>query len=507
MNNLLNILVAFVFALAMTILPQQARADVEFEEFDFEEDFEDFEEEEVEEMFEEEMAEMFEEEELIGGCILDTDARLGVLCDNWSTRIIGRLYTDALFINSDNATSDGAFNPRSSSAGIRSARLGVAGTFYKDWIYKFEFDFAQWNSSNDRGQVEDAFLGYKGVRDFVFRVGNMKAAYNLEQAMSSRFGLFMEDTLSTNPSAHTKPRYPGIAMSYIREKLLSATVGVHMAPYDSNGDVSGGGDDVAVYGRITYAPYMQDFWYTHVGVGGQYYNYNGKSPDSTFIGTAPFTQVNARIGNNDILYNSNFVDDDNGPAFDYDYRYIVSFDAAGGWRNYGGQAGVTRIVQEPAVGSGIDQYHFYAQANWWLTGERNNYMPEEGVFGRVVPVRRLGGGGLGAIGVAVRYHRLILDSSETNQEALAFGDDTTPFNEGGKLWGITAGLTWKPNPYVKFIAEYVYVDRDRFACGSVLGAGATPIDGDPGLNPETRARGCRGGDSPRAVQFRAQMDF
>ena len=489
MNNKLTLLVALAAGVALSLAPQGLRADVEpeFEEFEFE-DFEEFEEEEIEEMVEEEFEEM-EVEEQIGGCILDTEARLGVLCDTWSTRIIGRMFNDALFINSD-SEEPGAFRPRSSAAGIRTARLGVAGTLYKDWIYKLEYDFALRNPDGERGQIVDAYLGYKGLRDFVFRVGNMKAAHNLDQANDARFDVFMEGTFSENPHGYGKPRYPGLAVSYTRDKRLSANLGVHMAPYNAN-DKADGADDVAVYGRITYAPYMQNYWYSHVGFGGKYYNYNGTNPENRFKGAAPFSVATVDV--NEVLYDSNRPYD--GDRFNYDYRYTVSFDAAGGWRNYGGQAGVNRIVQEPSTGSSVEQYAFYAQANWWLTGERNNYLPEQGVFGRVVPVRRLGSGGLGAIGVAVRYHRLILDSSETPGPSPV---TDLVYNEGGKSWGITAGITWKPNPYVKLIGEYVYVDRDRFACGSA--------SSDTSANHHDAAVAC-GGDTPRAVQFRAQMDF
>ncbi|MBC6444499.1 MAG: outer membrane beta-barrel protein [Alphaproteobacteria bacterium GM202ARS2] len=494
MNNKLTLLVALFAGMALCFAPQGVRADVEpeFEEFEFEEFDDDFEEEEFEEEIEEMVEEEFEEmevEEQIGGCILDTEARLGVLCDTWSTRIIGRMINDALFINSD-SENPGAFSPRSSAAGVRAARLGIAGTLYKDWIYKLEYDFALRNPDGERGQLSDAYLGYKGIRDFVFRVGNMKAVYNLDQAGDARFDLFMESIFSDNPYGYGKPRYPGIAVSYTRDKRLSANLGAHMAPYNANEDADGA-DDVAVYGRITYAPYMENYWYTHVGFGGKYYNYNGSNPENRFRGAAPFSL--ATIDSDEVLYDTNGSRDlDNGSrGFVYDYRYTVSFDAAGGWRNYGGQAGVTRVVQEPTSGSSIEQYAFYAQANWWLTGERNNYLPEQGVFGRVVPVRRLGSGGLGAIGVAVRYHQLILDSSETPTPPHA----NVAYNEGGRVWGITAGITWKPNPYVKLIGEYVYVDRDRFACGSVVGA------------DDDAAVACRGGDTPRAVQFRAQMDF
>ncbi|MBC6498011.1 MAG: hypothetical protein GDA54_06825 [Alphaproteobacteria bacterium GM7ARS4] len=503
MNKLPLYFIAFALGVALSIAPNRAQADVEPDFFDeefFEEEEEFFEEEDFEEFVEEEFEEV-EYEEQISGCILDTEARLGILCDNWSTRIIGRFGVDALFLGTDSA-SDGAFRPRSSGAGLSTARIGVSGTLYRDWVYKVEYDFVQERLDNidvdedssrfmgesARGQITDAYIAYRGIEDFTIRVGNMKAAYSLAMANDSRFDLFMENATAMHVYGNSKPRYPGIAASYYdKQYKVLANVGVHLEPYNiENG--SEDGDDISLYGRVSYTPYLRNEWYSHVGIGGTYVARNGDDAFQTYTSVAPFTTAIARVGD-DPLFVAN-------RAASYESSYVVNLDLAGGWRQYGGQLGLTRMTHSP-VGGGdsVNQHMFYVQGNWWLTEERNAYDPREGVFGRIVPIRRLGAGGMGAVGVSVRYHRLLLDDSGTGFVSSDGAPATARFNEGGRLWGITAAVMWKPNPYVKFVGEYVHVERDAFACGSVRGAG----------NPTAVA--CLGGDTPSGIQFRALIDF
>ncbi|MBC6497513.1 MAG: hypothetical protein GDA54_04250, partial [Alphaproteobacteria bacterium GM7ARS4] len=143
------------------------------------------------------------------------------------------------------------------------------------------------------------------------------------------------------------------------------------------------------------------------------------------------------------------------------------------------QAGATRITQEPnsVTARSVDYYHFYGQINWWLTRERNRYNPTTGTFDRIMPLKPLNQGGLGAIGFAMRFHRLLLSDGGSNPSS-------------GNIWGLTAGLTWKPNPYVKFMGEYVYANRSPAACVNTGGTECAAT-----------------GDAPRGVQFRALFDF
>ncbi|MBC6498012.1 MAG: hypothetical protein GDA54_06830 [Alphaproteobacteria bacterium GM7ARS4] len=489
-------MMACLCAFGFFSIQYDAQADVEpgF----FEEEFEEFIEEEA---LEDYVEEAYEEEPQITGCILDTEARVGVLCENWSARLTARLFTDALFVNSDSPVAGqgrGQFKPLSSGAGVRSARIGIAGTFYRHWTYKLDYDFRQrttkrQNPNNDRGRITDAYIGYKGVRDFTFQVGIIKTPYDLTQANDSRFDVFMEGFFGDSFGI-TKPRYPAVQVSYRhRDKKTTAMVGAHLEQHDLDVAYDEGGDDVGIYGRITHAPYMEGNWYSHVGVGGKYLNQNGAATAQNFRSIAPFTQAFIDV-DTDVLFNAN-----NNHAIrtvggvptapNSDSFYILSLEAAGGWKNYGGQMGYTRIGHDRAVGDDVGHHLFYIQGNWWLTGERNAYIAEQGVFGRVLPIRRLGAGGMGAVGLSLRYHLLNLDDSET---PLA---NNVGFNEGGRLWGITAGVTWKINPYIKLIGEYVHVEQSNYACASIQGAGA----------PD--ATRCPSDLHHRGVQLRAQMDF
>ena len=501
MNNLLNILVAFVFALAMTILPQKAHADVEFEEFEEEEFFEDeFIEEDFEEMMmdddemmmddefvedeEEPLEPMMEPIEETNTCTLDTSTRLGIICDLWTAEFFGEASTDAFYLSQDRQ--DG-FNPRNSAATVNSGVFGITGRILTDFNYVLLYDFLARTPDGGGGQFEDAYISYTFQPNWEVRVGNISTAYNLEQATDSRFENFMETTYIDNAYGETKPRYPALTLFYGGE-WTSAHFGTHLQAYNAD-EVGSGGSDVAVFGRFTFAPHSEeeDGYYSHFGLGGQYYNYNegGRITDNANLslsrirGTAPFSTGIVNPANaQEILFDTS----SRTPAI-FGSRYIMSIDTAFGKRPWGVQAGATRIAQEPrAVGDTVDYYHFYGQFNWWFTQERNRYDPSSGIFERIVPISQINQGGLGALGFAARYHRLLL------------ANDEEPVS--GQVWGFTAGLTWKPNPYIKFFAEYIYISRDAKACAaSSAGTGSTPQQ-------------CTGGgDAPRGVQFRALVDF
>src|SRR5690349_976212 len=81
---------------------------------------------------------------------------------NFTAEVDGRLQADSQY-NITNDVLPPAPNDRpyelNSGANIRRARLGVEGTMFKKWDYKFEFDFSRGNGSVTSG-ITDAFMRY-----------------------------------------------------------------------------------------------------------------------------------------------------------------------------------------------------------------------------------------------------------------------------------------------------------------------------------------------------------
>jgi phosphate-selective porin OprO and OprP len=55
---------------------------------------------------------------------------------------------------------------------FRQARLGVEGKAFKDWAYKFEYDFAGAPNDLVQGGIRDAYVGWRYFEPVTFQVGN-----------------------------------------------------------------------------------------------------------------------------------------------------------------------------------------------------------------------------------------------------------------------------------------------------------------------------------------------
>jgi phosphate-selective porin OprO/OprP len=82
--------------------------------------------------------------------------------------------------------------------------------------------------------------------------------------------------------------------------------------------------------------------------------------------------------------------------------------------------------------------------SWFMTGESRNYKADKGIFDILVPQKpfSLTTGGLGAWELAVRYSEIDLNDDGVS---------------GGRERDVTAGLNWYPNPYIRFMANYIHV--------------------------------------------------
>lgn len=104
-------------------------------------------------------------------------------------------------------------------------------------------------------------------------------------------------------------------------------------------------------------------------------------------------------------------------------------------------------VNRSSGNESLDYNAWYAQASYFLTGEVKNYDAKKGIFGKTKPKANfsLKDGGLGAWEVAARYSNLDLNDGPLS---------------GGRMRNSTLGVSWYPNEYVKFMADYIKVNTD-----------------------------------------------
>ncbi len=73
----------------------------------------------------------------------------------------------------------------SNQVGFRQARLEVEGKAFKDWEYKFQYDFLGAPNGLVVGGIRDAYLAWRYFAPFTFEVGNFFEPNSLERSVSS----------------------------------------------------------------------------------------------------------------------------------------------------------------------------------------------------------------------------------------------------------------------------------------------------------------------------------
>ncbi len=143
---------------------------------------------------------------------------------NFTFAINGRMQVGSQynFINEVSpATGNNLPNELNSGATLRRARLGVEGTFFKIWDYKFEYDFSRGNGSVASG-ITDAFVRLNVTKPFSIKAGSFKEPFSLEEAASNRFLTFIERHMSVNSFVDNPNTYKtGIGANYAVPRFQS----------------------------------------------------------------------------------------------------------------------------------------------------------------------------------------------------------------------------------------------------------------------------------------------
>ncbi|HQU61670.1 MAG TPA: porin, partial [Nitrosomonas sp.] len=192
-------------------------------------------------------------------------------------------------------------------ANIRRARLGVEGTFLKNWDYKFEYDFSRGAGTVAAG-ITDAFLRYNFDSPLSIKVGSFKEPFSLEEATSNRFYTFIERHMSVNTFVDNPNTYKtGIGLNYAVPRWQFGIAfqtepvggfGQSVSSVNANGNQSrnNGSGDIGWQGigRITGRPWMIDETkYLHVGISAGHTTVNNQ-----YRADGSFSQVNSTPGQN-----------------------------------------------------------------------------------------------------------------------------------------------------------------------------------------------------------------
>ncbi|WP_054774212.1 porin [Methylogaea oryzae] len=281
----------------------------------------------------------------------DKGLEIGSNDGNFKAAIGGRLQLDGQTNwnshNLPNATGANTTNALADGTSLRRARLHAEGTFFKDYDYKFEYDFTRGPGTTAAG-VTDAYIRWNALKPFALTVGQFKEPFSLEEATSNRFLTFIERNMAVNAFSDNPNAYRIGAMgSYSEQRwmaagaLMSESVGgsgltcnaagtctnvngatlYNTSSVNTNGNANrnngSGNSSWDVTGRVAGRPwYNSETEFLHVGASGSYRTIN-----NNYTGNSAFnnggTLFAASIGNVDrtaLLNTGNLTKGNKGAA-------------------------------------------------------------------------------------------------------------------------------------------------------------------------------------------------
>lgn len=389
---------------------------------------------------------------------------------NFSFRMNGRLHADGVYQGDNGLTTaagrvdetgthTGTANDANDGVGIRRARIEFAGTFYKDWNWRMQYEFA----NNTKTLFKDMWIQYAGWDFASITVGEQKRPFSLQEMMSSNDMVFTERSYDY---AFAAPWERAIGLRFDKHgKDWTAAWGVFG---DSvNGNANGGGTDVtkddqgwSTAGRVTWAAIAEHDKAIHLGLSGAYTKPEDSVDDThsrTSFAVKPagivtdMTLLQASLNNVRSYTNVGAEAAAVYGAFSLEGEYVRSFIDR---ENMKDGTQLTDLT--------FDGWHM--DATYSLTGESRRYDGSTGQFGRLKPNRNFDlAGGLGALELAGRIMQI-----DMNDQAY----------KAGRATASSFGVNWYVNNNVRLMADYTHVwDIDNKGHGAV--AGTASNSGDP----------------------------
>jgi len=374
--------------------------------------------------------------------------------DTLTFKVRGRVYEDVVYQSVDRTGTGVDFDAWNTR--LRTARLGVEGTWNGNWAYKAE---ASISSGGGTTQWEDLTLEYKPTETSSIVIGNFKTV-SLEDITSSRYNTMMErgafnDFINAGRVMNLQYKMNGLnwtaAVAVSGDSLNSADVATNAA--------TGSKEMFGYNGRFTFAPVVTDNTTVHLGVWGRYRD-RGDQANFTY-------QVR-----NNTNYGARYTSTGAVGVSDK----TIGLEGVVLYKNFSVQSEYARITADrTGTASDVDLDSFYVTGSFFLTGETRRYEGARGEFNRTRILNPMTAGGMGAWEVALRYDSVDL----TDLKGVATAGEYT-------AW--TAGLNWYPHPYVRFMANYTKAQNDNPTLTAGVNRELNDVDAD-------------------TLQFRAQFDF
>lgn len=350
---------------------------------------------------------------------------------NFTFGITGRAHLDVGAYDQDSA-SEANFGGLRGNANFRRLRVGLNGTFAKDFGYNIEFNFGD-SGTESNARIYEALLTYKGIDGVNLVVGATKPKMTLDDSTSSNDITFIERATAVNLAIT-----PAAGEARMTAGGTFNTDNFFGGAYYTMGSASAGGglddyDSSNVVGRLAYATSPKEGLNVHIGASGSH-SFNVPA-DTIRFRDRPELRVDPL----------RYID--TGNIGGIDTISVYGPELAVNYGPFRAQGEYYRYDIDGIGGGSADFDAWYLQASWVITGEAYRYDIKKAAYSGVKPSNPFGfgKGGTGAWEIAARYSEADLN-------------DTSAGIAGGQQDIITVGLNWYVNNNLRFMLNYLNVD-------------------------------------------------
>ena len=356
---------------------------------------------------------------------------------------------------------------------FRRARVGVDGTAFGDWDYRFLLDFGGTGVENT-GQVYETWVQYSGLKPLRLRVGAFSPSIGLDDQASTNGMPFLErsvvEDIARGQSAGDT-RINAEAFATGDHWLAAAAVSGRTIGVINTGTASAVaqtyGDQLAVVGRLAGTPLYGSDWLIHLGVHGSYMIRPPNTGGPATSGATPVTDQVVALGNTQELRvdGTKLINTGN---IDARHASTAGVEFAAQKSNLLLQAEYEDFeVQRSDPGISSPRFHgYYVSGTWVLTGEARKYNTQTAAFDAPAVDHPFSwaDGAPGAWEIGLRYSDMDLN----DHAGAALTAPAADAVRGGEEQNIDAALNWYPNSLVRFMLDYSHVRILRFSPNAAL---------------------------------------
>lgn len=355
-------------------------------------------------------------------------------------KLTGFFQADAGFFNQD-AASLARFGDIDDVRGFRRARLAAVGDVSEYVSYMLEMDFA----FPGRPTFMDVWLDVHKVPVLGnVRIGQYRVPFGMDALTSVRELTFLE---RATPFAFNPFRQYSVGFHDNNEaQTVTWAAAAFGFPTDVYGD-STGDKGYGMASRITALPIYEDDGSFLLHFGGDYALTRPSTDALRYRNQpefgGPFIGATGSTPSTPFFADTNVMNASSSNLFNAEIAAVVN--------SFYVQSELTYALVNLNNGNSATFPGYYAQAGYFLTGEKRSYNKLAGVLGRVKPLSSWGEPcGYGAVELAARYSYLNLNDGGIN---------------GGRLNDVTLGVNWYLNQYTKFQFNYIRAMADQAAFG------------------------------------------